>query len=199
MQSQPAHIEILPEKLGLRALFSKIAQEFTIPLGPTRGPNSMTRMKDIANRFAQSGKGKMIILGISDLDPAGDMIVESTYKVFRRDFGISPERLEVYKVALTIEQVRSYGLAPSMEAKASSPTYKAFCAKYGIRSAYELEAFAPGQLAGILRDAIEQVIDLEAFNAELERERADSVKLAAIQSQIREVLKNLDHPDEDSS
>jgi hypothetical protein len=159
--------------------------------------SSLPPKKEIVDRFEDSGKERLIILAVSDLDPAGDTIAEDLYKSFRRDFDVAAGRLDVFKVALTIEQVRAFGLEPSMEAKKNSPTYKKFCAKYGITSAYELEAFAPSGLAELLRDAIARVIDIDAFNAELKREEADSVRISAIQEKIRDLLKNLSLPSGD--
>jgi hypothetical protein len=78
---------------------------------------------------------------VSDLDPAGDAIAEDLVKSFRRDFDIAD--IEAYKVALTIDQVEEFSLEPSMEAKDTSPTYRAFVDKYGITAAYELEAMNP--------------------------------------------------------
>jgi hypothetical protein len=72
----------------------------------------------------------LILLIVSDLDPAGDAIAKDLVKSFRRDFGI--DKIEACKVALTIDQVVEFGLEPSMEAKNSSPTYNAFIERYGI-------------------------------------------------------------------
>ena len=72
-----------------------------------------------------------------------------------------------------------------MEAKAKSPTYRAFVGIYGITDAYELEALAPCDLVSILKDAIEQVVDLDLFNQELASEEADSTKIIAIDSAAR--------------
>jgi hypothetical protein len=122
-------------------------------------------------------------------DLAGDAIAADLLKSFRPDFGI--EDIEVYKVALTIEQVREFDLAPSMEAKANSPTYRAFVGKYGITDAYELEALAPSDLVAILKDAIEQVIDLDLFNEEPAAEQADSAKIIAIRQRSDEFFGSL--------
>jgi NNP family nitrate/nitrite transporter-like MFS transporter len=53
----------------------------------------------------------LVLLIVSDLDPAGDAIAEDLVKSFRRDFRIY--NIEAYKVALTINQVEEFDLQPS--------------------------------------------------------------------------------------
>ena len=94
-----------------------------MPMTIMRGMCALPAKKHIRDRYLRSRKEKLILLVVSDLDPAGDAIAADLLKSFRPDFGI--EDIEVYKVALTIKQVREFDLAPSMEAKANSPTYRA--------------------------------------------------------------------------
>src|SRR5262249_13230304 len=146
--------------------------------------SSLPPKKAIHDRYIRSGKDKLILLIVSDLDPAGDAIAEDWVKCFRRDFLIMD--VEAYKVALTIDQVREFDLAPSMEAKESSPTYNAFVDKYDITDAYELEALDPSDLAELLQNAIDDVLDLDLYNQELEAEEKDSAQIIAVQEHARE-------------
>jgi hypothetical protein len=189
LQSQPHHIELVTEKLTLRTILSQVAQDHTMAMTIMRGMCALPAKKKIADRYVWSRKDKLVLLVVSDLDPAGDAIAADLVKSFRRDFGI--DDIEAYKVALTIAQVRDFDLAPSMEAKSKSPTYRAFVEKYGITDAYELEALDPGDLMAILKDAIEQVIDLDLFNQELATEEADSAKLVAVQQRTAEFFKSM--------
>ena len=102
-------------------------------------------------------KRKLIVLVVSDLDPASDAIAQDIRDAFERDFGIPDNRLDVYKVALTIKQINEIALEPSMAAKSTSPTYDAFVERYGITDAYELEALEPADLRRLLEDIIESV------------------------------------------
>jgi ParB-like nuclease domain len=188
-QSQPHHIEIVAEKLTVRSILQQVAQRYTIPLTIARGMSSLPPKKAIRDRHVRSQKDKLILLAVSDLDPAGDAIAEDLVKSFRRDFGIC--NIEAYKVALTIEQVEQFALAPSMEAKPSSPTYHAFVRRYGITDAYELEAMSPADLAQTLEHAIEQVMDIDLYNQELAAEEADSAQIVAVQRQVQEFFKTL--------
>ena len=131
----------------------------------SRGMASMPCKKAIIDRFVSSKKSKLILLVVSDLDPAGDAIAEDLVKCFRRDFGIgtNPDpssnhfNIEAYKVALTYDQVAQHMLEPSMDAKENSPTYQKFVDTYGITEAYELEAMEPKILEETLSEAIERL------------------------------------------
>jgi ParB-like nuclease domain len=189
LQSQPHHVEIVGEKLTVRTILQKVAQEFTMPLTISRGMSSLPPKKAIRDRYKHSQKDKLILFVVSDLDPAGDAIAEDVVKSFRRDFGIT--KIVAYKVALTIEQVEQFGLEPSMEANDDSPTYKKFVAKYRITDAYELEAMDASGLAGRLESAIKDVIDLDLFNQELAAEEADSAQIIAVQEHAAQFFQSL--------
>ena len=74
LQSQPNHIEIVAEKLTVRTILQRVAQEHTMPLTISRGMSSLPPKKAIEKRYILSGKDKLILLIVSDLDPAGDAI-----------------------------------------------------------------------------------------------------------------------------
>ena len=188
LQSQPHHIEIVAEKLTVRSILARTALEHTMPLTISRGMCSLPAKRKIHDRYACSQKKKLILLCVSDLDPAGDTIAADLPESFEQDFGLND--VEAFKVALTIDQVEQYGLAPSMEAKTSSPTYSSFVERYGITDAYELEAMAPADLATELTLAIEEVIDIDLFNQELRAEQADAAKLIAIRERCAEFFKS---------
>ena len=189
LQSQPHHIEIVAEKLTVRTILQQVAREFTMPLTISRGMSSLPPKKAIKDRYVVSNKAKLILLVVSDLDPAGDAIAEDLVKSFRRDFEI--DDIEAYKVALTIDQVDEFDLEPSMEAKDTSPTYQSFVEKYGTTDAYELEAMEPADLAETLSSAIEEVLDLDLYNQELAAEEADSARIIAVQEQAEQFFKSL--------
>ena len=134
-------------------------------------------------------KRKLIVLVVSDLDPASDAIAQDIRDAFERDFGIPDNRLDVYKVALTIKQVNEMALEPSMAAKSTSPTYDAFVERYGITDAYELEALEPADLRRLLEDIIESVMDMAAYDAETAQERKDAVAIKAMKDDAARFFK----------
>jgi hypothetical protein len=188
-QSQPDHIEIIAEKLTVKTILESVAERYSIPLTINRGMSGPTVKRKIVQRYNASRKRKLIVLVVSDLDPAGDAIAQDIRDSFERDFGIGHDRIEVYKAALNIDQVDEMELEPSMEAKDSSPTYDAFVQRYGITDAYELEALEPADLQRILQDAIEEVMDLDAYNAEIERDDKDAVDIAAMKQLAFDAIK----------
>lgn len=189
LQSQPDHIEIVAEKLTVRSILEEVAREHTMPLTVSRGMSSLPPKRDIYRRYRNSGKERLILLVVSDLDPAGMTISEDLVKSFRRDFDV--QKIDAYKVSLTIEQVRGFGLEPSMEAKKKSPSYREYVRRYGTTNAYELEAMEPADLADSLTKAIEQVIDVDAFNSELEKEQHDAAEIIALKRQAMQYFKTL--------
>ena len=189
LQSQPHHFEIVTEKRTLHRILAQVAQDHTMPLTIMGGMSTLVPKRKIVNRYYRSRKERLIILAISDLDPAGDTIAEDLFKSFRRDFGI--RQIEVYKVALTIEQVQNFDLTPSMDAKEKSPTYATYVERYGTTDAWELEALAPADLVDVLIKAIDEVIDIDLFNQELGVEQNDAAKVVVIQEQCATFFRSL--------
>ncbi len=108
LQSQPNHIELVTEKLTLQEFLAPVARDHTMPLTVIRGMSSLPPKKAIADRFKASNKAQLVLLIVTDLDPAGETIARDMLKSMRRDFGI--DDIEAIKVALTMDQVQDYGL-----------------------------------------------------------------------------------------
>jgi hypothetical protein len=181
MQSQPNHIEIVGEKLTVAGTIEPVALDYCIPLTIGRGYCSIQPRYEMAERFRKSGKAKLVLLILSDLDPDGREIAQSFARSMRDDFGISD--IVPIRVALTGDQVRELGLPPGMKAKASSHQYGKFKEMHGD-NVYELEAVEPTKLQAILRTAIDSVLDIKAFNREIDAEKADAQQLAAIRKTV---------------
>ena len=174
MQSQPNHIEIIGEKNTVDSIIRPVAEKYCIPTTIGRGYCSLRPRYDIAQRFRKSGKDRLVPLMLSDFDPDGEEIAHSFARSLRDDFGI--EEIEPIKVALTADQVAQYNLPPMMKAKTGSSSYQRFTDQHGD-DVWELEALPPETLQHVLQDAIDRVIDVEAFNHEIDQEKADAAKL----------------------
>ena len=153
-----------------------MVQDFTLPLTVGRGFASLPPRWKIAERYRNSGKARLVLILLSDLDPAGVTIAESFGRSLRDDFGIPEENLICHKAALTIEQVRALNLPPRMEAKMTAATAREYVRRYG-RHVWELEAVPPEKLQVILRDAIAAVLDMERLDAERQKEQQDAATL----------------------
>ncbi len=187
MQSQSNHVEIIAEKLTVKTIIEKVAEEYCIPVTIGRGFCSIQPRYAMAQRFVRSKRDKLVVLVVSDLDPDGEGIAESFARSLRDDFDIDDDRLHAVKVALTPDQVERYRLPPSMKAKSTSARFKSFSQRHG-RDAWELEALPPNTLADELRNAIDGVIDREAFEHEREQEAADARRLEATRRAVLSVL-----------
>ncbi len=188
MQSQANHIEIVVEKNTLLTIVSPVASEFCIPLTVGRGQCSTRPLYNIAERFKKSGKDRLVILAVSDLDPDGDQIAHSLGQRLRDDFSIPS--VSIVKTALTMDQVTELKLPRKYErAKVKSPNYKRYLETYDTDFVWELEALDPKVLQRLLTEAIDGVIDKKAFNAEIKEERADAAHNAAVRQMVLRTLR----------
>ena len=192
MQSQPNHIEIVAEKLTVKTILGSVAATHSIPFTILRGQSGPTVKRKIAQRYFRSEKQKLVLLVVTDLDPAGETIAQNMRDDLESDFGIPEGYLEVCRAGLNIDRVLALGLEPSMEAKVSSPTYKAFVEKYEITDAYELEAMSPEDLQKALIEDIDEVLDIAAYNSEVKRENEDAVAVKVLKDKSLALLKTID-------
>lgn len=186
MQGQTNHIEIMLEKNALRTVIESVAREYCIPCTTGRGFSSLSPRYDLARRFRQSGKQRLVLLMLTDFDPDGDEIAASFARSLRDDFGIAG--IHAVKVALTAEDVKAHDLPSDMDAKVSSPNYQKFLRKYGSTKVVELDAAPVRLLQSKLRDAIESVIDVAEFNAQVEQEAQDSAHIQAHRQIVFEAI-----------
>lgn len=177
LQSQPNHIELVVEKNATASIVRRVAERFCLPMTSGRGYCSLPPRHAMVERFRASGKTKLVILLVTDFDPDGEEIAHSLARSIRDDFDV--ERIHAVKVALTFDQVRRFGLPPSMQAKATSSHFEKFTSRYG-HDVFELEALPPEQLIAVIEEAVDQVIDVEAFNAEVAAEREDAAELERV-------------------
>jgi len=183
LQSQPNHIEILYEKLTGRSFIEPIALNYCLPLTICRGFCSLPPRVAMAERYKASGKDKLIILAMSDLDPDGDEITHSFARSMRDDFSIG---VDCIKAALTMDQVVDRQIAPNqLEAKKGSASYDRYVARYGTQEVWELEALGPAAQRQLLDDAILSVLDLEAYNYEVAQEKEEAAFLDEKRQRLR--------------
>lgn len=188
LQSQPNHIEIVGEKNTLAGILRPVAARYCIPMTIGRGYCSLPPRHAMAQRFARSGKEKLIVLLVSDFDPDGEEIAASFARSLRDDFGI--ESVHPIKVALTTEQVERFQLPPVMKAKHGSAQYEKFSALHGD-SVFEVEALDPKDLQDILSETIDSVIDRELFNRELDAEKRDAAFLQTVRVTVKDALRDV--------
>jgi hypothetical protein len=190
MQSQPNRIEIVGEKLTLNSIIKPIAMKYCIPYTIGRGYASINPRHDMAERYRASGKMKLVVLILSDLDPDGDEIAQSFARSMRDDFDI--DRIHPIKIALTWQQITDLNLpsSPDRKAKTGSKNYGKYFDRYGSDDVWELEALSPQQLQTYLDEAIKSVIHIDLFNEEIQREGRDERELKEYRKKVFTVIQN---------
>ena len=189
MQSQPDHYEIIIEKNASLSVIETVAMKYCIPVTSGRGQCSKEKLLQMEQRFRSSKKDRLILLLLSDFDPDGDAISNATARSLRDDFGVEDAKIVPVRVALRPDQIKKYKLPRNLEAKKTSKNYKKFLARHGVTYAVELEALAPEDLQAVLDDAIRHHLDVDAFNREVELERAEAAKLKSLKARILESVK----------
>jgi hypothetical protein len=190
MQSQPNHIEIVGEKLTIENIITPIAAKYGIPCMISRGYCSYPPRMHMYDRWKASGKNKLVIIFMNDLDPEGLNMPEAFIQAMRGDFKMG-NRVQGHRAGLKIEHVRELKLPRNNAAKVSSSRYKEFSKKYG-QSAYELEACPPDRLQEILDETIRSIINLGLYNEQVELEKTDAVQIRSYSQEVKNYLETLD-------
>ncbi len=192
LQSQADHVELIVEKLTVQNIVQPVANRYCLPMTVGRGYCSIDPRYELAQRYRQSGKDRLILLIASDFDPDGEEIAESFARSMRDDFDIDERSLVAHKILLREDQISDWSLPPNrMEAKVTSAQYKKFMKRYCANEVYELEAVPPEQMQSAIVQAIESVIDLDAFNAEIVSEKSDAVTLQAMKREASEAFRDM--------
>jgi ParB-like chromosome segregation protein Spo0J len=176
LQSQPAHIEIVAEKQTVQAIVERAAIKYHANVMVGRGFSSITARHDLVERFQASGKGKLILLVLSDFDPEGESIADTLTSSIRDEFGVHD--VQSHKVALTKKHVDEMSLPPGGKAKKTSSRYDSFVERFGD-DVYELEALPPAQLEQLIVDVILAVVDRKCLDHEMAMQKKDDEELHA--------------------
>jgi hypothetical protein len=204
--NQPRYVEVWVEKDALAALFTSAVKGFRVITFPSRGYSSFTKiMEAITERFMEHlQKGQQItVLHFSDHDPSGLHMTEDIVKrlkeylirvmndaeaedetqgAWQEQFSTEHTMMQIYRVALTYDQVKQFQLA-SNPTKSADPRSKNYVAQYG-NQCWELDAVPPNELQKIIQDAVSRFIDADLWN---ETEQA----MRQEQQQLRDKLAKL--------
>jgi hypothetical protein len=189
-QSQPCHVEVLCEKNTVYHMVLRVTEKYQIPTSSGRGFNSIDPWHDLAERFEDSGKERLIVIVLSDFDPEGEMIPQVGGRTLRDDFDI--DDLTIIKAGVTREQIQKYRLPAQNFAKETSSNHDWFVRRNGgVDTVYELEALRPQDMMSDLENVIKNVIDIDLFNREVATEREESVYLEAARRRVGDTLRGL--------
>lgn len=180
--SQNIYVELWVEKQALAGVLEPVAHKHHVTLMVNKGYSSQSAMYASAERIREQGKDECVVLYLGDHDPSGeDMVrdIRERLAMFLRD----DVALEVYKVALTLFQIRQYDPPPN-PAKITDPRAAAYIQKFGDES-WEVDALDPPVLVALIESAIRQHIDSEALEDVLEDERAQKDKLKKALAKVK--------------
>lgn len=153
-EGQENYVELWVEKDALAGVLAPIARKYHVTLMVNRGYSSSSAMHEAAGRYIREcgeGERNPVLLYLGDLDPSGEDMVRDINDRLAL-FGV--ENLHVEKLALTMEQVKTYKPPPN-PAKLSDARAKAYIKKYGA-SSWEVDALPPVRLQQIITDAIKE-------------------------------------------
>lgn len=168
---QPIYIEVWVEKEALAGIVGGVCERLDVPRFSCRGYSSATAMHDAGRRFAaeSSTRSRLVILHLGDHDPSGlDMTkdIRNRVNLYSNDAGV-----EVKRIALNMDQVRTLGLPPN-PAKLSDARAAAYVAEYG-RESWELDALSPQYIEQLIEEAVTDLTDESALRARQEKQRTE--------------------------
>jgi hypothetical protein len=160
---QPYRIVLIGEKSSLAEVLEPIAREYQAELLLPTGEASTTMIREMAGRACDDGR-PTVVLYHSDFDPSGwQMPVSVSRKLLAyRDLDLSGLQIEVHRVALTADQVRTLAL-PSTPLKPSELRAGHWREHWGGLEQTEIDALAalrPDELRRITRQALRPFFDL---------------------------------------
>lgn len=173
---QPFYVEVWVEKDALSGVLLPLTDEYHVRLLVNRGYSSATAMFDAAERFKRAaclGK-RCILIYLGDHDPSGEDMVRD----IRDRLTSFRANVDVRKIALTRQQIDQYNPPPN-PAKMSDTRADKYVKTHGEHS-WELDALPPDVLIELAKVSLDQVIDRSKYDAVLEQEQADKLRLTSL-------------------
>lgn len=122
-----------------------------------------------------------ILLYLGDHDPSGEDMVRDVRERLQM-FGV--HEIEVYKIALTMDQVQQYNPPPN-PAKITDPRAADYIKKYGHES-WEVDALPPQVLSKLITENIKEHLDEGMMDEIKEKEKKDK---AALKAAVQGIMK----------
>jgi hypothetical protein len=156
---QPPPLLLCESRTFGGVLLRTLAPEYLAPVASTNGQVGGFLHTDVGPLLARGGA----VLYIGDNDLGGGQIERNTRRVLEADLG----PLDWTRVALTDEQVETFGLVPQQKVDGR------FGGDRGVHEAVEVESLGQGVVTGIVRDALDAVLPepLEGVRVRERRER----------------------------
>lgn len=190
-EGQDNYVELWVEKAALAGVLRPLASKYHVTLMVNRGYSSQSAMYESAQRFLDMDRDPVLFY-LGDHDPSGEDMVRDIEDRLTM-FGVN--RIDVRKLALTMEQVLEYEPPPN-PAKSTDSRYSRYAAEHGEDS-WEVDALDPRTLAGIIEDAFKSVTDLDMMGEIIAKEAKERKHLvAALPELVEKVAAAVEADDE---
>lgn len=171
--NQPRYGEVWIEKSAGINVIAQPCRKWRTPYFACRGHVSASEMYDAAKRLhniADMGQ-HVTILHIGDHDPSGWQMTSDIER--RLDLltygGVQDDRIEVKRIALTMEQIKRFR-PPPQPGKTTDSRMGAYEREFKTRSSWELDALQPQYLRDLVDQELEALIDMELWDRDVEAE-----------------------------
>lgn len=185
-KDQEYYIELYCEKKAGISVLQPIANKWHIYFGFNKGYSSASAMYDLAKRIEEQleNEKRIVILYFGDHDASGlDMVRDITDRItefltkgphgFSEDY--VEDMLEIFPVALTMEQIKKYGPPPN-PAKITDPRAKKYIEEFG-KVSWELDSLNALELRKIAEKSVLKYLDKEKYDAWINREKKEKQAL----------------------
>jgi hypothetical protein len=180
-QKQPYYIEAWIEKDALIGVLEAACTPLQIPYLSCRGYTSASEMWRASQRIGQAiDAGRTaLILHLGDHDPSGiDMSRDITERIrlFLSGDGRDPDRFELSRLALSMDQVETYNPPPN-PAKTTDTRYAAYQQVYGEES-WELDALDPEVIRDLINDTVNPLLNQNQLKTAKTRQQSGRLQLS---------------------
>lgn len=173
---QPYYVEVWVEKEALAGVVSRPANRWQVPYFSCRGYVSQSEMWAAAMRLkAHERRGKQtVIIHLGDHDPSG---IDMTRDI-RDRLALFGSRVQVVRIALTMEQVEQYQPPPN-PAKLTDSRVEGYMEEFGDES-WELDALDPPVLDALIDGEITSRLDRAAWDRDVAAMELEKSELQAV-------------------
>lgn len=160
-RDQDCRIEVWIEKDALVGVIAGVCKDLDSAYFSCRGYTSASAIWRAAMRFRryEEDNKKTVVLHLADHDPSGIDMTRDVRDRLVLLADISPGRIDVQRIALTMDQVDEYGPPPN-PAKVTDSRFAGYMREYG-KDSWELDALEPQVLEVLIRDHINDYLDID--------------------------------------
>lgn len=187
--------EVWIEKEALVGVIEPVCREYRVPYFAAKGYNSQSEQWRAGHRFREYIKEgqHVLVLHLGDHDPSGVNMTQDNDERLRL-FARTGRRFEIRRIALNMDQVETYSLAPN-PAKVTDSRFRAYAELHGEES-WELDALDPTVIDELIRAEISGIIDQTEWDLVVAEENNAKTVMAKAADRWGDVSDFLNRPPE---